>query len=74
MKTLDKIRKLSQELLEENKIERSAVLEKNGFRITNFYSDNVIPIGMISEEDKSILRSYFKGILDDYYYVEKIDE
>ena len=42
------IKRISEELLKEDKIERIESLEKNGIRLTNFYSDNIIPIGMLS--------------------------
>ena len=70
--TANKIKKISEELLKESRIERTSILEKNGLRLTNFYSDNVTPIGMLTEEQKDILRSYFRDRLDDYYYVENV--
>ena len=69
---INKIKEISKMLLEENRKENYDILEKNGFRLTNFYSDNVLPIGMLNEEEMSLLRSYFRDRLDDYYYVETI--
>jgi hypothetical protein len=66
------IKTLSKELLKENKVEKIESLEKNGIRLTNFYSDNIIPIGMLTEEQKELVKSYFKNKINDYYYVEII--
>jgi len=66
------IKRISEELLKEDKIERIESLEKNGIRLTNFYSDNIIPIGMLSEEQLNLVKSYFKNKINDYYYVEII--
>lgn len=66
------IKRISEELLKEDKIERIETLEKNGIRLTNFYSDNIIPIGMLSEEQLNLVKSYFKNKINDYYYVEII--
>lgn len=66
------IKRISEELLKEDKIEKIDSLEKNGIRLTNFYSDNIIPIGMLSEEQLNLVKSYFKNKINDYYYVEII--
>lgn len=66
------IKRISEELLKEDKIEKIESLEKNGIRLTNFYSDNIIPIGMLSEEQLNLVKSYFKNKINDYYYVEII--
>ena len=66
------IKRISEELLKEDKIERIESLEKNGIRLTNFYSDNIIPIWMLSEEQLNLVKSYFKNKINDYYYVEII--
>ena len=67
-----KIEKISKILLSEDVKEKEEINEYNGIRLTNEYNDLVYPIGMLDEEEKSILRNIFKDKISKYYYVERI--
>ena len=73
-KTLkEKVKKISDNLLKED-IKTDKEIIKNNIKLTNDYNYNIIPIGMINEEGISFLKTLFKDKINDYYYVEIIND
>lgn len=68
-KVAKKIKKISKELLKEET--KETAIKEVKYNLTNDYNYDTIPIDMLGEEDKALLKAYFKETLKEYYYVEK---
>lgn len=72
-KTIERIKKISQDLLRKEHLTKdNFIVEKDGFRLTNAFSPNVLPLGMLSGSQEEYLRDIFRRDFDKYYYVERI--
>lgn len=72
-KTAKQIKMIAKKLLETKEIkEKNKKLEKSGIRLTNIFKKEIVPIGMLNEEELNILKLYFKEEINNFYYVERI--
>lgn len=72
MNIANKVKKISEYLLEDVTTIKTDYVVRKGIKLTNEYNDSVTPISMLEESDKAILNILFKDKIDDFYYVEKI--